>query len=160
MNHRKLILVGMDMLFRMLTTLFKLHAVYRMRSCIRTLTTAFLAFQLIAWGLLFIHNEQYTHTISPNGEIVHIQSQDIHLTPLALDESCLHADNTSHHNDSCPAMEHALRTTTPVPVLSIQPLDLCEIVTISQEVIAKKLEIVYLSHLTLRHAPKQSPPVA
>lgn len=145
------------MLFRMLTTLFKLHAVYRVRSCIRVLTAVLLTFQVISWGMLFIHNEQCTHALSSNGTIVHVQQHIFHANN---DVTSLHAPNSSVHDNSCPAMEHALRTSTPVPVLYIQSAILSETDTISQEVIAKRLEIVYLSHLTLRHAPKQSPPVA
>ena len=144
------------MLFRILTAIFKLHALFSLRSCIRGLTTVFIAFQLIAWCMLFVHNEQFTHALSPDGAVVHVHTDEF----LAVaDVPCVHSEKTDMHDDSCPAMEHALRTSTPVPVLKNQHFILNEINTISQEVIAKRLEIVYLSHLTLRHAPKQSPPV-
>ena len=143
------------MLEYLLTTIFKLHAAFRMRSCIRILTAALLLFQLISWGTLFIHNTEYSHAISPGGAIVHVHPHDIQ----AEDTAFLHTNHQNNDDDSCPAMEHALRSSAPIPVFNIQPFVLSETASISQEVIAKRLEFVYLSHLTLRHAPKQSPPV-
>ena len=145
------------MLFRMLTAIFKLHAVIRLRSCIRRLAAVFLAFQVISWGMLFVHNEQHIHAFTPGGTIVHVQPHELSANS---DVSFIHSEKTSDNDASCPALEHALRTSPPVPVLKLQTIVLNEISTISQEVIAKRLEIVYLSHLTLSHAPKQSPPVA
>ena len=144
------------MLERLLTTIFKLNAAFRMRSCLRILTTALLFFQIISWGMLFVHNQEEIHAIAPNGTIVHIDNPDAQ----SMNVPCLHTGNTDTHDDTCLAMEHALRASTPVPVLSIHSFEFCDADAISQEVIAKRLEIVYLSHHALDRAPKQSPPVA
>ena len=144
------------MLEHLLMAIFKLNAAYRMRSCLRILTTAILFFQLISWGMLFVHNQEEIHAIAPNGTIVHIEDPDAQ----SMDTPCLHPQNTDTHDDTCPAMEHALRASTPVPVLNLHSFEFFETEDISQEVIAKRLEIVYLSHHALDRAPKQSPPVA
>ena len=144
------------MLEILLTTIMKLHAAFRMRSCLHFLTTALLLFQILSWGALFVHNQESVHAIGANGIVVHIEHPDVQMTDIAN----LHAEDIDDHDDSCPAMEHALRASTPVPVFNAHSFEFCKDVTISHEIIAKRLEIVYLSHLALSRAPKQSPPVA
>lgn len=144
------------MLDRLLTAVFKMHVLVGMRSCIRGLTIALFIFQIISWGALFVHNHESSHAITPNGTVVHVDRSYV----SAADSLCIHTDDKDVHEDSCPAMEHALRSSTPVPVLNSHHFDFSEVEAISREVIAKRLEIVYLSHHALDRAPKQSPPVA
>ena len=143
------------MLDHLFTTIFKLNALMRMRSCMRGLTAALLLFQVISWGALFIHNHKSVHAFGNNGSIIHIENADAY----AGDVPGVSTEPTNIHDDTCCAFEHALRASTPVPVLYADCISTDDSISISREIIAKRLEIVYLSHLALDRAPKQSPPV-
>ncbi|MBQ1266808.1 MAG: hypothetical protein IIY06_08595 [Proteobacteria bacterium] len=123
--------------------------------CLRRLVAALLFFQLVSFGVMFLHLNMSVHVISPiTGEVIHGSVE--HIQVSQTEQAIVQSEDISVDEDTCELFNKFLRPT--VANVDLPQTIQIDQVTISNEIIARKLDIVYRSTRLLQQAPKNSPP--